>query len=539
MFNSSNTKNYDNLEKSNKNCFSQLEISPIEHKTNNPNENLDDFNLNTDFLQTTFLKSRDENHFLSNKEMSQKMDFTTNNFTNFDKFSNSKTKIRAISPNFDKVLNRNQNQKLNPSNFDINRISNNFPVQGNNLKENKNIKYADDCIHSKNYFLNDMASNQNLFNNSNENFLLNKEGSGNLIYSSIYPGCAKENTMEESENYNKTIFNNNINNFKNKICNNKNNFHLNYINNINNNNKNNINYDIQEKIPKKRGRKKKVQVKVILLPDDELSEKVDSVACKIEKKASSLSEREIDNEFEENNNFIKKNKNLKKRGRKMKLKSNREDDIDINIIDNINNISLNEKDINIIDNINNISLNENDINIINNSNNNNSLNENDINIINNTNNNFLNEKYINIFYSINNSFDEKSNHKDEYLNPYEEDKCKTLNKNDFIGKKETLIDKHIEQEKNSSIENDINNELILKLFDNDEHDKEIEKSIDYKEKEISKKTQQILKILNSDVTNNNQSNENFKGNFNISNHSKTNPNFGKKNKLFYKFFYFN
>ncbi len=120
MFNSSNIKlNFnENLEKSNPYLYlSQYVMSPFCFKTNNNNNDFRDFDLNTDFFQNSYLRSKNKNPFLLNKEMSQKRDLFSNNNFNFEKYTNSRTKLKQISSNFNEIL--NNNQKLNPFNFDI------------------------------------------------------------------------------------------------------------------------------------------------------------------------------------------------------------------------------------------------------------------------------------------------------------------------------------------------------------------------------------------------------------------------------------
>jgi hypothetical protein len=219
-------------------------------------------------------------------------------------------------------------------------LINNLRVE--NFKEknlSQNLYYGNSNInHNKNH---------NSYGKSNDNFLLNKKRKGNLIKSSIFPGYAREFKMEEIKNNNRNninINNNNIshknninindnivnnNNFNNKNNININNNNFNNKNNINTNN-NNFNNNIHEKIPKKRGRKKKVQIQENS-SSEELSEKDDSefVVSSVEKD-SSISQSEDDSDFEGKKNYKKKNNSLNKIGGKNKLKSKIEDEKNIN-----------------------------------------------------------------------------------------------------------------------------------------------------------------------------------------------------------------
>jgi hypothetical protein len=160
MFNSSNIKmNFNENSARSKNFFlSPFLASPFRYRANNINTNFRDFDLNNDFLQNIFQGSKNKNPFFSNNEMSQKRELSSNNNFNMDKYTNSRTKTKQISSDFNEVLNNNNiNQSLGHFNFNINRSSNIFPYQSNNLKENKKIKYADDYNVQKRNFLNDSA----------------------------------------------------------------------------------------------------------------------------------------------------------------------------------------------------------------------------------------------------------------------------------------------------------------------------------------------------------------------------------------------
>jgi len=160
-------------------------------KGSNFNNEFNEYNrfddLNNDFFQNSLLKSRSRNPFFYNKETSQKKEGYSNLI--FEKCENSRTKLKKISTNFNEVFSnsRNQNQNLNPFNFDIVRTSNIFgnSKERNNLKENKGIKYADDYKIQKKNFLNVDSAKKSIRDNSKKEKEFEREREKEQKYSEI------------------------------------------------------------------------------------------------------------------------------------------------------------------------------------------------------------------------------------------------------------------------------------------------------------------------------------------------------------------